>query len=230
MRKLLKLGYDFFDLFFPNLCIVCNSHLVSQENIICTKCLYHFPKTNFHKEKNNPVSQLFWGRTQIQNAASFFYFNKGSKYQSMMHKFKYHGKKEIGYVLGKYYGTQLINSLFNDVDVIIPVPLHKSKLRKRGYNQSEWFGKGLADAMKKKLDIDSLIRNIATETQTRKSRFERWKNVENIFQVNNKIALKGKHILIVDDVVTTGSTLEACVNAVLEVENTKVSIATLAVA
>ena len=221
---------DFFNLFFPDLCIVCNSHLVNQEALICTKCLYNLPKTNYHKEIDNPVSQLFWGRTKVEYATGFFTFSKGSKYQGMMHKFKYHGNKEIGYVLGKSFGNQLRNSVFNQIDVIIPVPLHKSKLKKRGFNQSEWIAKGLSETLQKPLDVKSVIRSIATETQTRKSRFERWKNVENIFKIANENALKGNHVLLVDDVVTTGSTLEACVNAILEIENTKVSIATLAVA
>ena len=230
MRKLLNYFKDFFNLFFPDLCVVCNNHLVNQEKMICTKCLYQLPKTNFHKEIDNPVSKLFWGRTKVEYATGFFFFNKGSKYQSMMHKFKYHGNKEIGFILGRYFGSQIKDSVFKEIDVIIPVPLHKSKLKKRGYNQSEWVGMGLSESLQKPLDTKSLIRNVATETQTRKSRFDRWKNVENIFKISDEKELEGKHVLIVDDVVTTGSTLEACANAVLKVKDTKVSIATLAVA
>ena len=133
-------------------------------------------------------------------------------------------------MLGKYFGTQIKESVFNQVDVILPVPLHKSKLRKRGYNQSEWLAMGISESLNKPLDINSLLRTVATDTQTRKSRFDRWKNVEKIFNITEHKVLEGKHVLIVDDVVTTGSTLEACINAVLEVNNTKVSIATLAVA
>ena len=221
---------DFFNLFFPDLCIICNTHLVNQEELICTKCLYNLPKTNYHKEIDNPVSQLFWGRTKVKYATSYFTFSKGSQYQHMMHKFKYHGNKEIGYVLGKSFGNQIANSVFSEIDVIVPVPLHNSKLRKRGYNQSEWIGKGLSEAMQKPLDTKSFIRSVATETQTKKSRFERWKNVENIFEITNTKALEKKHILVVDDVVTTGSTLEACANVLLELKDVKVSIATLAVA
>ena len=230
MNIISKYLKDFFNLFFPDLCVVCNNHLVNQENLICTKCLYNLPKTNYHKEIDNPVSQLFWGRAKVEYATGFFFFHKGSVYQNMMHKFKYHGNKEIGFVLGKSFGSQIRNSVFDEIDTIIPVPLHKSKLKKRGFNQSEWLGMGLSEAMQKPLDIDSLIRDVATETQTRKSRFERWKNVENIFKVIDENALIGKHVLLVDDVVTTGSTMEACVNAILEVKDTKVSIATLAVA
>jgi len=153
---------DFFNLFFPDLCIVCNTHLVNQEDLICTKCLYNLPKTNYHKEIDNPVSKLFWGRTKLELATAYFTFNKGSKYQSMMHKFKYHGNKEIGYVLGKSFGNQLRNSDFKKVDIIIPVPLHKSKFRKRGYNQSEWIAKGLSEKLNKPLDVKTFIRSVDT--------------------------------------------------------------------
>lgn len=230
MRKISQYLKDFFNLFFPDICVVCNSHLVNQEDLICTKCLYNLPKTNFHKDIENPVSQLFWGRAKIEYATAYFLFNKDSQYQNMMHKFKYHGNKELGSVLGKSFGNQLHNSFFNKIDMIIPVPLHKSKLRKRGYNQSEWIAKGISETLLKPMDVKSLIRTVATETQTRKSRFERWENVENIFKICNEKLLVGKHILLVDDVVTTGSTLEACANVLLEIEGIKVSIATLAVA
>jgi len=221
---------DFFNLFFPDLCVVCNTHLVNQESLICTRCLYNLPKTNYHKEINNPVAQIFWGRCKIEYATGYFFFHKGSIYQNMMHKFKYHGNKEIGYVLGVAFGNQIKKSVFSEIDVIIPVPLHKSKLKKRGYNQSEWLGKGLSEALNKPQDITSLVRSVATQTQTRKSRFDRWKNVENIFVISDKKAIQGKHVLLVDDIITTGATLEACINAVLEIEGTKVSIAALGVA
>jgi len=230
MKRIVRYLRDFFNLFFPDLCIVCNTHLVRQEDLICSKCLYNLPKTNYHLEVNNPVSRLFWGRTKVEFATAFFRFNKGSQYQEMMHKFKYNGNKEIGYVLGKSFGNQLINSDFSSVDLIIPVPLHKSKLHKRGYNQSEWISMGLSEAMQKPLDVKSVIRSVATETQTRKGRFERWQNVEDIFKVTNENELHGKHILLVDDVITTGSTMEACINTILKVSNTKVSIAALAMA
>jgi len=228
--KLFQYIKDFFNLFFPDLCIVCNTHLVSQEDLICTKCLYNLPKTNYHKDLDNPVSRLFWGRTKVEYATAFFKFNKGSNYQEMMHKFKYHGNKEIGCVLGMSFGNQLINSDFNKIDLIVPIPLHKSKLKKRGYNQSEWISIGLSETMQKPLDVKSVIRSIATETQTRKGRYERWKNVEEIFKVTNEKELRGKHILLVDDVITTGSTMEACINTILKVKDTKVSVAALAIA
>lgn len=221
---------DFFGLFFPELCVACNTHLLSQEKLICTKCLYNLPKTNFHVDSENPVAQLFWGRVKIEHATAFFYFNKGTNYQEMMHHFKYHGKKEIGFVLGNHFGLQLKESPFNEIDVIIPVPLHPKKLKKRGYNQSDWIANGLANALEKTTDSSILVRSVETTTQTRKSRFARWQNVENIFRINDPSKIEGKHILLVDDVVTTGSTLEACANKILEIKGTKVSIVALAVA
>jgi ComF family protein len=230
MKTIIKYIADFFGLFFPELCVVCNRHLIVQEKLICTKCLYELPKTNFHNELENPVAELFWGRAKIEFATAYFYFNKGSQYQGMMHQFKYHGKKEIGFVLGKTFGLQLKESPFKDIDIIIPVPLHPKKQKKRGYNQSDWIAMGLAHSLTKVADIENLIRSVATTTQTRKSRFERWQNVENIFILKDPSKIEGKHILLVDDVVTTGSTLEACANVILEIKNTKVSIAALAVA
>ena len=164
MIKITQYLKDFFNLFFPDLCVVCNTHLVNQELLICTKCLYNLPKTYYHKEPENPVSQLFWGRTKIENATAFFKFYKGSDYQQMMHKFKYHGNKEIGYILGKSFGNQLKESAFSQIDMIIPVPLHKSKLKKRGYNQSEWIAKGLAEILNKPLSTNALIRSSSNPT------------------------------------------------------------------
>ncbi|MCG8410900.1 MAG: ComF family protein [Bacteroidales bacterium] len=229
-KKMITLFKDFLNLFFPDLCLACNSHLLNNEKLICFKCLFELPKTQFHKNPNNPVAMLFWGRTKIEMATAFFYFNKGSKYQDMMHKFKYNGYKEIGLVLGEYLGVNITESPFNNIDVIIPVPLHKKKFKKRGYNQSLWISKGLSQVLNKPIKTNILIRAIANTTQTKKSRYERWKNVDNIFTIENNQEIIGKHILLVDDVITTGSTLEACANAILSVENTKVSIATLAVA
>ncbi|MGE0089320.1 MAG: ComF family protein [Bacteroidales bacterium] len=230
MKLFLRFIVDFFGLFFPELCVACNTHLLNQEKLLCTKCQYNIPKTNFHHDPENPVAQLFWGRAKIENASAYFYFNKGTNYQEMMHHFKYHGKKEIGFVLGKDFGLQLKDSPFKDIDIIVPVPLHPKKLKKRGYNQSDLIANGLAYSLEKSVDTKNLYRTVATSTQTRKSRFARWQNVENIFSIKNPDEFENKHILLVDDVVTTGSTFEACANVLLEIKNTKVSIAALAVA
>lgn len=219
------------ELLFPRLCVVCGDKLIEQEQWICLHCLHHIPRTNFHLEPENPVAQLFYGRVTIEHATAFFYFSKGSKYQSLLHNLKYKGMKELGTEIGKQFGIDLLKSeSFASVDVICPVPLHPLKEKKRGYNQSWWIASGIAQQMQKQLSDDNLKRITATETQTRKARFERWQNVEGIFELADPQAFSGKHILLVDDVVTTGSTLEACAQAIISKTDARVSIATLATA
>jgi ComF family protein len=219
------------ELLFPRLCVVCGDKLIEQEQWICLHCLHHIPRTNFHLETENLVAQLFYGRVEIEYATSFFYFSKGSKYQSLLHNLKYKGMKELGEEIGKHFGIDLMQSpQFSSVDVICPVPLHPQKEKKRGYNQSWWIASGIARQMQKEFSDDNLKRITATETQTRKARFERWQNVEGIFELFHPEKFSGKHVLLVDDVVTTGSTLEACAQAILSKTNAKVSIATLATA
>ena len=221
--------HDFLSLFIPEICTTCGDKLVISEKYICLKCLYDLPRTNFHKEDNNPVELLFWGRAKIEKATSWFYFRKGSRYQSLMHFLKYKGLKELGEVLGESFASEVNKSnYFKEIDVIVPVPLHKKKKKKRGYNQSEWIAKGMAKILNVPVSSENLVRMKYTNTQTRKSRFERWENVEDIFQVLEPGSLEGQHILLVDDVVTTGSTLEACAFSLLKHKNIKVSIATLA--
>lgn len=221
---------DMIGLIYPKICMACDRPLLKHEESLCTFCIYSLPKTNFHTQYDNPVSRLFWGKTDIEGAASYFHFEKGGHVQQLIHRFKYKGFKEIGIEVGKHYGTELKNAApFKNADIIVPVPLHKSKQRKRGYNQSEFFAAGLSHAMQIPTDFTSLFRAKATETQTRKSRFERYENVESIFQLKANHPLSGKHILLVDDVVTTGSTLEACCRA-LKDEGNKVSVVTMAYA
>lgn len=223
--------YYLTELIFPRLCVTCGDKLIEQEQWICLHCLHHIPRTNFHLHPENRVAQLFYGRVRIEFGTSFFYFSKGSKYQSLLHNLKYKGMKELGAEIGKHFGIDLLQSDdFTSVDLICPVPLHPQKEKKRGYNQSWWIAYGIAEQMKKPLSDDNLKRVTATETQTKKTRFERWQNVEGIFELNDPEAFSGKHILLVDDVVTTGSTLEACAQAILSKTDARVSIATLATA
>jgi ComF family protein len=228
--KKMQLANDFLQFFFPDLCVACGQILNKTEKVLCTHCFLHLPRTGFHKDDENPVSELFWGRVKIEHTASFFYFNKGSAYQPLIHKLKYSGRSDIGIELGKAFGAELRKSVFTQADIIIPVPLHPKKLKKRGYNQSEMIAKGLSLSLNIPVNTKSLFRGESTETQTRKSRFDRFRNVEGKFLTRDAEVLEGKHIILTDDVVTTGSTLEACAIAILEIKNTRVSIVTLAVA
>lgn len=222
---------DFISLAYPHLCCACSKPLYKNENILCTYCKYHLPKTNFHFEKDNPVMRQFWGKTDVFSATAYYYFSKGSKVQQLLHNLKYNGKKEIGFEVGKIFGRELKeSSLFRSVNCVVPVPLHPVKKKKRGYNQSDFIADGIAEGMRIPCEKEVLVRSIATSSQTKKSAFERWLNVTSIFKVRNEDRISEKHILLVDDVITTGSTFESCVDTLLSVPGTKVSIAAIAVA
>jgi competence protein ComFC len=222
---------DFFNLFYPSVCAACGERLVMQEKVICTRCLVDIPRTNFHNQVDNPVSQLFWGRAKIENATALFRFHKGSRFQELLHLLKYKGRQDVGIELGRQLGFELKKSeLYRSVEMVIPVPLHPKREKKRGYNQAECISIGIAESMEIKVCARNLIRNTATETQTKKSRIERWKNVDSIFAIKDTELFKNKHVIVVDDVVTTGATLEACAQTLLKVNGIKVSIAALATA
>ena len=222
--------HDFFSLIYPRICPSCENSLLKNDLFLCTNCSFELPKTKFHNDKDNFVNQLFWGRVQLENATAYYYFIKKSKFQKLIHKLKYKGNRQIGFELGRLLGLELVESgWYKGIDFIVPVPLHPKREKKRGYNQSYWIAKGVADAMYIAVNNKNLYRSVETETQTRKSRTERWENVESIFKLKNDSLFEDKHILLIDDVVTTGSTLEACANTLLLAKNSKVSIATLAV-
>lgn len=222
---------DFVRLFYPNLCLVCHNDLAKGESVLCSSCLYHIPRTRYWYDQENPVAKIFWGRVLVENACSFFFFSKGSRYRKLLHQLKYNGKKEVGYFLGKEFGTELNKvGFYKGIDFIVPVPLHPKRLKQRGYNQAEEIAKGINESMGIPLSTDILVRPGYTETQTRKSREERVKNVSKAFKIDNFSKLVGKHVLLVDDVVTTGATLEECASTILEAEGAKVSIVTLAYA
>jgi ComF family protein len=199
------------------------------ETLICTECYILIPRTNYHLKPDNPVSRLFWGRCLINRAAAFSFYIRDSRIKKLIHQLKYKGIKEIGPELGRIYGNSLRSSGFmDDIDLIVPVPLHPSKKRQRGFNQSDLISAGIADATGIPMDPGLLVRKTGTNTQTRKSRYDRWTNVQDIFRITDENSLKDRHILLVDDVITTGSTIEACANEILKVENVKVSVAALA--
>ena len=221
---------DFFGLFFPRICASCDNNLMRNEKFLCTQCLWELPKTNFHNDNENEVAKTFWGRVILENATAHFYFQKGGHVQKLLHKLKYKDQKEIGVELGKIMGFDLLGTAFSAIDIVIPVPLHKSKLRKRGYNQSEYIARGISEILLKPLDIKNLVRSLANPSQTKKHRYERWTNVEGIFMVTDLENFSNKHVLLIDDVITTGSTLDACVEALQMATNVKVSIAVVAMA
>lgn len=231
MNWLYDVWDDFLSLLFPRICYGCGNHLLRNEDILCTECYVVIPRTNYHIQKDNPVSQIFWGRCLIESAAAFSYYNKGSRIRNLIHSLKYKGIKEIGFELGRIYGLMLKPSGFTEnIDMIIPVPLHPAKKRSRGFNQSEVISSGLADTTGLPVNTTSFERVLASSTQTKRSRYDRWVNVEGIFRVSDPDSLKGRHILLVDDVITTGSTMESCVNELLKVEGVKVSVVAIAFA
>lgn len=222
---------SFLSLLFPRCCVVCGSPLAKGEECICAMCNMNLPRTDYHLQKDNPVEQLFWGKVPLERATSFFFYRKGSDFRQILHQLKYGGRKEIGAIMGRYMASELLASgFFEGVDVIIPVPLHKRKQRIRGYNQSEWIARGVAAVTGIPINDESVVRRKNTDTQTRKSAFERWENVDGIFELNHSESLVGKHILLIDDVLTTGATTVACISSLMEIEGMRISVLTLAMA
>jgi ComF family protein len=230
-RKIMMLSIylrDFFNLFYPKLCAACGRALNSGEHHLCSVCLWRLPKTNFHLQEDNPVFRRFWGKTNVASAASFLFFDKGEKVQNMLHALKYRNNTPLGVYLGELYGRELKSSpRFSSCDAIVPVPLHLKKIRTRGYNQSDFIAEGLSKAMEIPVYKKILTRTVATSTQTRKARYARFENVENVFQLNTEKP-DAKHFLLVDDIITTGSTLEACARCLNQIDGVKVSVTTIA--
>ena len=224
-------AYSLFYFFYPKLCLSCNYKTPPIDQWLCLSCKLKLPKTNFHLQKDNAFAERFWGRVKIEAAAGMYYFRKGGRTQNLIHNLKYKNRSQIGVILGNMYGTELNKSpLFQDVEIIVPVPLHWKKLRKRGYNQSSVFAEGLSEVMGIPWVVDGLRRNENSASQTKKSKMSRLENVMSVFEVKNRKRLEGKHILLVDDVLTSGATLEACATKILEIPGTKVSLVTIAVA
>ena len=174
---------DFFNLLYPDLCVVCGENLLRNEQHICISCLNAIPKTNYHQIADNPIEKRFWGKVPVARATAFFHFQKGSPFQKLLHALKYKGNKEIGERIGKYAAVDLLESPdFKSIDVVIPVPLHPAKFKKRGYNQSEWIGRGISSVFNVPQDTITLQRIKENTTQTKKTVFERYENTEGIFQ------------------------------------------------
>lgn len=220
---------DLKKLFYPQVCLSCTNSLFGGEDVLCLRCQKKLPRTNFHLDPINPVIKQFWGKVPVKAATAFYHFTKGSKVQHLIHQLKYKQHPEVGVKIGKLMGNELLKGgWFNDLDVIIPVPLHPDKERVRGYNQSATFATGLAETMGISAALELLQRTKFTSTQTRKHRFERFENVNQVFMVEEPYQLKNKNILLVDDVITTGSTLTACAETILQIPGTSVSVAAIA--
>ena len=220
---------SFSHLFFPHVCAGCGSDVINHSQLLCLDCLHDLPFTNFESFANNPIEKIFWGRTNIVSAASLLYFTKNSSLQNIMHQFKYKGKKEIGFYFGKMMGDTLMRSeRFENIDAIIPLPLFISKEKRRGYNQATILCQGISEAMNVEVLKDAVIRSVETETQTKKSRIDRWLNIDGKFELRNEKALFNKHVLLVDDIITTGATLEACAAVMNNINGIQISITTLA--
>lgn len=231
MLSLKEIKESLLHIVFPHVCDGCGSDLLNIESRLCIRCLSSLPETNFEIHPNNPVEKLFWGRLQLANASSHLYFTKESLVQHLMYQLKYRGNKDIGFQLGRLMGNALKNAVrFNEIEALVPLPLFPSKEKKRGYNQATILCQGMAEVLSLPVLTSVITRPQHSETQTKKGRIERWKNIEGKFQVIDSSAIQNKHILLVDDVVTTGATLEACGSEILAADNVKLSIATLCVA
>jgi ComF family protein len=217
------------NLFFPKACSGCNSFLLANEKVICTVCRHEIPLTNHHKIENNEAVVKFYGRIPIEFAAALFYFHKKGIVQEMIHKLKYKGHQEVGTAIGYWYAEELKSiAELNSVDYIIPVPLHKKRLKERGYNQVEAFGKSLSESMAIPYNDSVLIRNVYSKTQTKKNLLGRSEVVGSIFSAVHDDSLHNKHFMLIDDVITTGSTLEACGRELLKIPGAKLSIVCMA--
>lgn len=216
-------------LIYPDVCAGCGSDLLSRKQLLCLDCIDSLPVTNFYMHAANPVEKIFWGRLPLATATSYTYFTKQSVMQNLLHQFKYKGKKEIGLYFGRRMGELFrLSNRYNDIDALVPLPLFFKKEKKRGYNQATVICEGISETMGIPVWKDIIRRTKRTETQTHMNRTERWANIEGKFELLNEAAANGKHLLLVDDVLTTGATLEACGSELLKIKDLRLSIATLA--
>jgi len=216
-------------LVFPNLCLNCHQSLVIGERHLCLFCQLELPETQYHLSKDNGIEKSLWGKIPFERAFSFLYFNQKGITQKILHELKYKGNEELAVYLGKLYGERLkASDAVYGIDAIVAIPLHPVKLRKRGYNQSQAFANGLCQTLEIEDWSKYLFRKKNTQTQTQKSRLERWSNVSDIFGIKNPKHFDKKHILLVDDVITTGATIESCVREIIEKSNCKLTIASIA--
>lgn len=222
---------SFVTLFFPEQCLGCSRVLIQEEEVICTHCEFNLPLTHFHLDPENSAAKSLMGRVNLQSASAYLYFSTESKVQNIMHAIKYKGRVKAIKYFGRKYGESLLKEpVILNADLILPVPLHPKRMKQRGYNQSEYFAEGLSESLAIKMESNLLIRRLNSESQTKKNRYQRYENTKNAFEVKDAEQLVNKHVLLVDDVLTTGATVEACASELLKIEGVKVSVLTLAFA
>lgn len=221
---------DVLDMLYPQGCSACGGELASGEELICSHCRIKLPYTNFHLHpEDNALHQVFWGRVPLRLAVAYLTFQEKSRVQQLLHQLKYRNREDVGELLGRWYGAQLKQSpAFADIGVVVPVPLHQSKLRQRGYNQVTSFATEIAAALNIPITEKALGKNKTAQTQTKKNRQERWEAMRHLYCLQDRSLIEGKHVLLVDDVITTGATLEACAQLLLENGATAVSIVAIA--
>jgi ComF family protein len=225
------LAAGFLHLLYPRLCVACQSEIPSGEDCFCLKCRLKLQASDMYRQPDNEFTRRFWGRLPLQAGAAQYYFTRKSAIQKALHALKYRNQPDIGLQLGRRFGRLLTTAPgFSEVQLIVPVPLHPLRERLRGYNQSQMFGQGLAETMQVPIAPRALARRRHTHTQTRKKRLDRFDNMQSIFYVQEPAVLQGKHVLLVDDILTTGATLEMCALATLEVPGVRLSMATVAIA
>ena len=219
------------NLFFPKICDACKTVLGDNETVICTSCRHQLPITDYHFGDAEAVKKVIYGRVKLENATALLHFSKKGIVQELLHNLKYRGHEHISGFLGKWLGSELSTlNVYKTIDVVIPVPLYKTKLRKRGYNQVAEFAKEIAIALNADYNDTILVKTKSTQTQVFKGRLTRWNDDGALFSITEKDSLKGKHILLVDDIITTGATVEACASELLKIDNIKLSLATMAIA
>jgi ComF family protein len=222
---------SFLSLFYPRLCVICGEPLIEGEDFFCLHCLLNLPKTQYHSDRDNLSLDRFTGKVPVEKAMSYLYYNKAGAGQKLVAEIKYKGNIYFGEWLGRYMARELQkNGFFDGIDYLIPVPLHIHKYKKRGFNQSEIIARGITSVTQIPLDTRNLYRTKANVTQTRKNIYERWLNTNRIFKLKDKQLFAGKHVLLIDDVLTTGSTLESCALCLLETSGIKISLLTIAIA
>jgi ComF family protein len=231
LRTAATLADDLLGLVLPRRCGACDRPLMRAEERLCLHCLHDLPRTRWHDDPGNRVEQLFWGRVELASATAFLFFSRSGRVQRMLHQLKYRGDRPLGVQLGRLMAMDLMASVrFGTVDTLVPVPLHPRKERMRGYNQSRALAEGMLEAWPVEAPPDLLLRAKKTPSQTRRDRLARWHNVGDAFQVPRPEDLDGRHVLLIDDVITTGATLEACTVALQRAAKVKVSVLAVACA